>query len=375
MTIMYHHDERPYEVAASEAAKAMRDKLEARVAASRDSSAAAVKRIFTEIPEDRIVDGPAMRFEPSAAGVQVVYEGQVVQDVHRHALGQIAEHARVPNNYLRHLFDQGDWGRELAAECLSRAYAHDRDADGDVNKHLVRSVGNQTRGFLSTKYKRRDPRPLLNRFLETAKEIGAVAYDATCTDTKWMVRAVIADPIEPIPNEVIFLGVEIAESSYGNGSTDILPWVERAWCTNKATCETRMRKVHLGRDLAEGGIAWSAETVRTETALLASQMQDTIRHTLGAGAIAKLVATVKAAHEQKVDHRSFEDFLKKNLTRDQAAKVSEIYRSTDIEMLPAGDNLWRASNALSFFAHSVEEPEAKYAVGKLAGQIMLRAQA
>ena len=48
--------------------------------------------------------------------------------------------------------------------------------------------------------------------------------------------------------------------------------------------------------------------------------------------------------------------------------VKEKYRSTDISDLPAGDNWWRASNALSWFANQVDDKEKAYDLQKLAGQ-------
>lgn len=105
----------------------------------------------------------------------------------------------------------------------------------------------------------------------------------------------------------------------------------------------------------------------------ALQIGDLVRGQLGPGAIAKLEATVRAAAEQKIDHQQFEAFLKKNLTREDAETVTKIYSSADIENLPCSNSIWRASNALSWFSHSVEDPERKFEVQKLAGAILGKA--
>jgi len=364
---MYHHDERSYATAASETATMMRDKLHARIEEGAAPSAAAIDRVFAELPEDKIIRDAGTTFRAATDGsLEIIYGGDVVESLHSNALGQIAEQAGVPRNYLIDLATRGAWGQELAAESLTKIFAHSPD------RHLARSVRKQTRGFLSTKYRRLDPRPLLEAFIASCAEVGARPYQAVCTDTKWMVRAVLPEVVEPIKDEVLFLGVVIHESAYGRGATEVSPFVERAWCTNLAVTETQLRRVHIGAALADG-VSWSDETVQADSKLTSLQVRDLVRGELGASTIKRLCDTVVAANEKKVDPRRFEEFLKKNLSKEEAAGVIESYRGADIEQLPPGNTTWRASNAISWFAHSVTDPERKFELAKLAGAVMNKA--
>lgn len=363
---MVHHDSRPYEVAASEAARAMREKHVRDIELARGPSRAAIERVFNEIPRDRIVSGERMDFRATDAGVDVVYAGEVVESIHPHAYGQMASDVGVPRTYLAGLSGRGDWGRELAAHTLRTLFQHDE------SRHLVRSVKSQTRGFLSTKYRRLNSGMLLDEFLKAATSVGAVPYAATCTDTKWMVRAVCTDVLEPVPNEVIVLGVVIHESPFGNGATEVSPFIERKWCTNQAICTEELRRVHLGARLADG-VAWADDTMQADTRLLALQTRDLVHAQLGAPARERLCATVRAANERKVDPAKFGAWIKANLSKVEAEGVLNSFNSPDVENMPAGNTWWRASNAVSWFAHSVTDEERRFELNKLAGEVAQRA--
>nr|MBK7067941.1 hypothetical protein [Deltaproteobacteria bacterium] len=364
--MMYHHDNRPYQQAASDAARTMRDKLATRIAVGRRTGAAAIQRILTEVPNDRIVSGAAVTFASDDTGLKVHY-GRVIETVHPHALGQMAESARMPRTFLGYLQEQGAWGQGLAARTLNELFAHDPD------RHLIRSVGGQTRSMLSTKYRRLHPGMLMEAFQTACTQVGAVAYEAVCTDTRWVVKAVLQEVVEPVRDEVLALGVVIHESPHGAGATEISPFIERMWCTNKAVCSSELRRVHLGSRLDAVGVEWSDETVLADTRVMCLQIQDLVRGQLDANAIRKLEAAVRSAHEQQIDHTKFEAFLRKNLSRDEADRVVGKFASADIELLPMGNTAWRASNALSWFAGEVTDPERAFEIQKLAGAMLPRA--
>jgi hypothetical protein len=252
-----------------------------RIAVGRRTGAAAIQRILTEVPNDRIVSGAAVTFASDDTGLKVHY-GRVIETVHPHALGQMAESARMPRTFLSYLQEQGAWGQGLAARTLNELFAH------DAERHLIRSVGGQTRSMLSTKYRRLHPGMLMEAFQTACTQVGAVAYEAVCTDTRWVVKAVLQEVVEPVRDEVLALGVVIHESPHGAGATEISPFIERMWCTNKAVCSSELRRVHLGSRLDAVGVEWSDETVLADTRVMCLQIQDLVRGQLGAGAIRKL---------------------------------------------------------------------------------------
>lgn len=367
-----HHGRQSYAEASSDAARIMKAKLEKQIEKGRQEGLPAIDRIMNERPQDQILAANVIEFEVSDED-QVLVNYQVGQTdfsrtIHNHALGQMTEQVHLPKLYFNHLLEKGDWGRKLLAENLTKLYRH---AD---SRHLIRSVDNEIRGFLSTKYQRRDPGEMLTAFIEACGRVKAVPYEAYHGATKFMVKAVLDHMIEPIRDEVIALGVVIHESPYGNGATEISPFIERMWCTNKAITTTSLRKVHIGGRLSDN-IEWSDETYRKDTDAMCSQITDLVVGQLGDKAIRKLTDTVIQANEESVDPDKFESFLKKELGRNDAQVVIDKFTSADIQNLPQGNNLWRASNALSWFAGTLKDPEKVYEVQRLAGQVLPQADA
>jgi hypothetical protein len=358
-----HHDSRPYEVALSEAGKAMREKLLRRIDEGQTRGRQAIERILTETPEDQVVPGQILEFQVDEKGFAVRY-GDHQKRIHNNALSQLTQHAGIPRNYLNFLQErEGGWGNALAAKNLNELYAHDKQ------RHLFRSVGTQLRGVLSTKYQRRHPGEMLEAFMGACKKVNAVPYEATALDTRYMVKAVLARVLEPVKGEVIALGVVIHESPYGAGATEVSPFLERLWCTNKAVMTTELRKVHVGGRLGDE-IEWSEETYQADTKAMCLQIQDLIAGQLGPGAIERIEKTVQDANEQKVKHTDIEAFLKKHLGKQDVEEVIGKYTSADIENLPAGGTIWRASNALSWFAGQQDDEEKKFEIQKLAGAVI-----
>lgn len=386
--MMYHHDARDYDFAVSQAAKQMRDRLHSNIEHAKKNAVAAIERIQKEVPQDKVVRARAMEFDYNDAGqfaVQYKVPGDarttiVEETVHPWAFAQIAEFARIPKSYLQYLMglhevvkDGGargetvyhKWGAKLACDNLNKIFAH---ADAE-EKRLIRSVGAQTRGFLSTKYKRRHPGHMIDGFVEACKKFDLLPYTVTATDTKHMVRAVLDGIVEPVPNECLGIGVVYAESPYGNGATAVSIFIERMWCTNQAVLSTDLRSAHVGGRLSED-FAWSEETYLADTKATILQVQDMMQAYVSPQAIKRLCDTVKLAHETKIEPKQLEAFIKKNLSKEDAEAVADCYRSADVEMLPAGNTVWRASNALSFFAGKVKDEEKKYDIQKLAGQLL-----
>lgn len=369
--MMVHHDARSYDEAASAAAKLMKSKLHDNINNARSKAVLALERIENEIPNDMIVAAGALEFEPQEDRVQVVYRDAPVharQGVHTWALGQMCEVAGLPKLYLNSLLkldapDDRYWGAELAAKNLTELFQH------RTGRHLVRSYADQTRGFLSPRYQRRHPGQLLDILIQGFKKHGLIAYDAWCSDTKHGVRAVLDRIVEPVPNECLGIGVYYAESPYGNGATELSVFIERMWCTNTAIKEQSLRTVHLGGQLGDD-VAWSEQTYRKDTELACSKLVDMMEATVSEPAILQLEDGVRKAHERKLVGTEFESFLKKYVTKEDASEIVTIYRGADVEMLPPGNTVWRASNAISFFGGKAEDPERKFELQKLAGKVM-----
>lgn len=199
------------------------------------SAKATMEHVHAAIPTDAIVAGPAFGFH-SSPGLALTFGSNVdARTIHNHALSQMAQTAGVPGAYLAELASSTHlWQRELATRTLSEFFAK---GEPSRKRYLARSVGAQVRGVLSDRFRRLDSRPLLDAFAETCQEIGAVPIEGHATDLRVAVKALLPVVFEPVPGEVLCLGVEWGNSDFGAARHSVRAFIYRLWCANGATME------------------------------------------------------------------------------------------------------------------------------------------
>ena len=143
----------------------------------------------------------------------------------------------------------------------------------------------------------------------------------------------------------------------------------RMWCTNLATTENSLAQVHLGRKLPDDLIL-SDDTYRLDTETTVSALRDIVTQCLAPAKIHQLCEQVKAAHEQEVDWKTAARKLSSVLTKTEQKDVQEAFEGEDERLLPPGRSAWRLSNAVSWLAGKVENPERKLELERLAGQVI-----
>lgn len=362
--MLYHHDSRDYQVAASEAAQHARSIMEAKIEAGRKSAAAIFERIHTDVPKDAIVRSSALGFAPSEKGIALGFDGADL-GVHRHALTQMAGKAGVPGAYLAELVSGDEWKRALASNILNEHF-HKGAAD---SRFLVRALSGEARGFLSDRYRRLDSRPLLEAFASACQAIGAVPVDGTGSDVRVTMKAFLPMVFEPVPNEVMCLGIEWGNSDFGAAKHTVRAMIWRLWCTNKATMEDSLAQVHLGGRLADD-IEFSNRTYELDTRASVSALGDVVKGVLGPKKVNALLEGIRAAHAKEIDWKSFKGSLARKLLKSEIAAVEAAYESDDVINLPAGKSVWRASNAISWIAGKTEDADRKLELERFAGEVL-----
>jgi hypothetical protein len=163
--------------------------------------------------------------------------------------------------------------------------------------------------------------------------------------------------------------LEWGNSDFGSARHSLRAFIYRLWCLNGATMEDVLAQVHLGAQLADD-IELSAKTYRLDTQLSVSKLQDMVRGTLGPAKIETMLATIKGAHEQRIDWKSASSRLAKALTKGELKAVQDAFNSEDVINLPAEKTIWRASNAVSWIAGKAESEDRRLELQRLAGQIL-----
>lgn len=347
-----------------------KQKLEEAVQRNLASVQSGLQRVFTEVPQDSIVRAGALEFVTKpvervtwAGDGLAMVAGETAWSLHPNALRQVADRAGMPGKYATALDEGEPWQREMLAEVLTTTYQH------SDKRHLVRAISGQARGFMSDRYRRLDGRPVAERFLEMAQELGAVPYKASVTDTRVSIKVIVPTPIEVVPGEWVCFGLELHNSDFGCGSLEIRGFLLRCWCLNGSVTENTLRKVHLGGRL-DDDLNFSNRTMRLDQATIRSAVGDAVTHTLSPDALHRNVARIQAAAENQTTWAAVEKRLSKVVTKAEMAAAGTAFDSPDVVNLPAGNTLWRASNALSWIAHTTESPERVLELERIAGGLV-----
>lgn len=365
--MLYHHDARDYEVAASEAATRAKAKLEKTIADARDNARAVYAKVMSTSPDDAIIRNRAMEIEVQNGQVILAANGIDARPLSSHALGQLCSKAGMPRAFAQDLLEN----KNARVAALVKENLATLLREGDDDRSLVRAADGQVRGVMSDSYKIIDSRPMLDTFVKTSMAGGLVPVFGAATETRASMRALLPMVFEPAPHEVIAFGLSWENSDYGAGAHTVNVFMLRLWCTNFAITERALRQVHLGKRLDD--VSFSNKTRQLEAQTSASALKDIIGQALSPERVAAYNGAIAQAATDKIDANKALDALVKTgaLQKGERNAIGEKFVSADVEMLPAGNTTWRLSNAISWFAHAGElETDRRIALEKVAGNVL-----
>lgn len=361
--MLFHHDGRPYEEAASEAATRARSILGSLIETGKTRAAGVIEAVQSQVPTDRIVKAGAMNFARLGGlkdALTVGWNGEPAQTINRHAVGQLAERAKMPARFVDHLAAQGDWGLDLLAHNFNQIVRRDEN-----RRVLVRSVGDEVRGILSDSFRRLDSRPVLDAFCAAAAKIGALPIEGYVAETKVSIKAILPAIFEPVPNEVMAFGLNFSNSDFGDGALSIRVFMLRLWCTNYAITDEALRQIHLGGRLPDS-ISFSDATYRLDTERTSSMVNDVVLGELSPERVDQVCGVIRAANEQGVTPATIKGFLSKYVNKDEHVQIADAFSSADVVNLPPGQTAWRLSNAVSWVAGQTANESRKLDLMKVA---------
>ncbi len=367
----------------SEAASTARVKMEEVIQRNLSQTARVVETVESTVIEDRVVRGSKLEFaldnrvildqiisqsqseaQPKPEINLITPDGQTFS-LHENAVSQIADRANVPMKFTNELLSKGSWGADLLAENFRRIYQH-----GNGNRYLIRSVGDQARGFLSDKYRRLDVRPLLDAFMGECNAIGAMPIQGFATDTRVGIRAILPTVFEPLDGECMVFGVNWQNSDFGKGANSLSLFMMRLWCLNGATMDEVLRQVHLGAKL-DDNLEYSEATIQLDTLASISKLKDVVRYAFGEPNIQITLEAIKSAAADNIDPKTAKEILKARLHKGEIESAIEAYNSPDIVMLPAGNTRYRLSNAVSWISQAADvTTDRRLELDRFAGELI-----
>lgn len=374
--MLYHHDNRDYQTAASDAARHARGLLEGIIQKGQGNAARVLEKVLGEVPTDRIVTGKRLQFQARVLDDDAVKKQHIIEAVfddtpnapggvfglHRHAFGQLREKLHVPAAYADYLLGEDEWGAQKLARDLQEIAVHENA------RYLTRAVSGEVRGWLSDQFRRLDSRPLLEAFATASQEAGLVPIEGYALDTKVAFKAILPMVFEPVPNEVMAFGLKWGNSDYGDGKHNVHAFIMRLWCTNYAIAEDVLSQVHLGARLPDN-LQLSEKTYELDTETSASMMRDVVKGLLAPAKVDAFLEAVKESNEKDVNTKNAFEVINKRLQKKEAEAVKNAFEGHDNHNMPAGKTQWRLSNALSWVANGMEDKGRALDLMRLAGEV------
>ena len=330
------------------------------------------------IPEDRLISTDTLQFEPNC------HEGREYEvmlttpsgdrgaklelSLHSNALSQmITKSQAVGATTARKLLDfKEDWATDTLTTLLNSVYHNIKR-----ERVLIRSIDGEARGFLSDRYRRLDSGPIFEAFAKETQKFEAVPTHASFMDTKTALTMHLPEIFEPFPNEPLLAGVTLSNSDYGNGALSLKFSLMRMWCSNLAIRDEAFRKVHLGAKLPEE-VQFSEKTYQLDATTITSAITDLVGNYLNPEFIKGEMKVIEEASTKEVNIETLLTNLRKNnkINKGEEVAIAKKFNTPEIELLPPGVNLWRASNAISLFAGNLGNTERSFELQQLAGNIL-----
>jgi hypothetical protein len=362
-----------YNESKSADASRWREVLENAIQKRIGSAVNVIETVKSQIIEDHIVRAKSLNFSAvvdnqsdTLATVVMQLPNKTEKCLHQNAVRQLAEKSNMPKKFIDMMIGEGHWGASLIAHNFNEILHH-----GNGEKNLIRSIGNETRAFLSDRFRRIDSRPLVDAFAGTAQEFGLMPYEGYALDTTVRIRGIIPVIFEPYPGEFVAFGLQWKNSDFGVGGHELGFFMLRPTCLNGAVGDSVLRQVHLGGRLSED-LIYSQETYQLDTMANVSALKDVVRAALNPANIDQHVEAIKIAQAKNITPKEAKEMLKARLSKADTDEVIEAYNSPDIEMMPAGNTAYRLSNALSWVANLKRDSQVEKSLElqQIAGEIM-----
>ena len=391
---MYHHDNREY----TQAMKEAKEHLEEQIHKKLNSARMVLERVQNTVPNDRIVGSKGVQFSYTTEWESVKGKGDTIvqiphhkilmgtrqhnaknafrENLHKHALNQAAGRAGVPETFVNRMLEK-PYGAELICENLNTIFSKE-----EPERFLVRSVDNQVRGVLSDTYRRMDSRPILEQFALTCKELGAIPVEGVGGDLRFSIKALIPQVYQvgkkKGAEEIFAFGASLSNSDFGCGALSLQFFLWRIWCSNTATREDSLRRVHLGKRLGDD-IQYAQETYEADTKAMVLAVRDHVKGVLEAPKIEEALNSIEKALDTTIDPKNFFDrggeLEKLKLTKSEIEKARETFNNGGVDVLPLGTNALRMSQAVAWIAQTADDAERRLELERVAGQIMEKAAA
>ena len=146
-------------------------------------------------------------------------------------------------------------------------------------KRMIRTLGGDTRAFLSNRYQRIENEEIANVALPVLAELPKVQIvSSEITDRRLYIHFVVPTiEGEVKKGDVVQAGGIIQNSEVGCGSAAVSGLLWRLICLNGAKTTETFRRNHVGRAVDEGEMDWSDDTRKADDRTVLLKIRDMVR--------------------------------------------------------------------------------------------------
>ena len=188
---------------------------------------------------DFVVNAQALMMEDTAEQFTIIDNGSFgMTDLFHRQLGSVLD---IPSKYY-------DKMRTESPSLL--AWNVDWWLGKKDSTHMIRTMDNTARAFLSNRYRRIDNYEIANAVLPVFAEMQDARIDSCEITDNHMYIKVVNQRLEAqvTPGDVVQAGVMVSNSEVGLGSVSVMPLVYRLACSNGLIInDMGQRKMHVGR--------------------------------------------------------------------------------------------------------------------------------
>lgn len=367
---MYHHDNRNYEQASSEARDYLRTSLQKNAA----RAAHGLQRLHDRTIVDELMPLSGVDYDNIAPGGGLLVNANGITS---QAFGQLCTKVGIPVTYARKLIASENMHlRNLAVESFETLSVTSSDVA------MLRSVDGVIHGVVSDSYKRMDSKLIVGSFAESISSQKLMPVQCDLSPTSVYVKALMPRLYGEQFGEALVFGVELSTSDFGFKPAKVQAFCERVWCTNRATMSIKLghgfKRQHRGMRITEDTFALSAETQEAQALAMGCEFRDAVKGLLSdtsieayVGAIGRCFAEGQKGGKFEAE-REIEKLLEKSrMTQKVATFVTEVYASTDRDVVPQLDGRWKLAQAIAYASqHADLDIDTRMDLEYLAGEVV-----
>lgn len=237
-------------------------------------------------------------------------------------------------------------------------------------RRMFRTIGSNNRAVLSNRYQRIEHEQIAEAALPVLADLPNVQItSAEITDRRLYIHFVVPTIQGEVKvGDVVQAGGIISNSEVGLGSVSVSGLIWRLICLNGAKTGDTFRKNHVGRQVEEGELEWSEDTVRADDKAILLKVRDMVRSVVDQTKFQAQLQKMQGLTEGKITGNPVQaiEVLAAKVNANETEKSSMLRR-----LIEGGDlSAWGMVNAVTGLAHDATNYDRAVELESMGGSLI-----